>query len=197
MGKAGPEELMECKFRKEPFSVAFKWVGKASKGREVIYVQGQYENKINTWLSPEDRYFGLHRTALAPDSPLVRSRSRYPITTAGLWWPVGQFRQLVAALDKGDKRYGTLSYVGPRTRPEYPRPMELVEHTVPPGAEAVLPGGGKRQWFFDPDGHLPLLIITADEHGQEVEYYCYTDVQPATNLTDADFNPEKQWAGRR
>jgi hypothetical protein len=198
-GKETREEVLVCKFRKEPFSVHFKWIGQAFKDREVIYVAGQHENKIHTWLSAEDRVLGplIKQVAYPPDSPMVRSRSRYPITTAGVWWPVQMFSRLSKALEAGDKRYGTLTYVGPQAMPQYPgKQMELVEHTVPAGAESVMPGGGKRQWYFDPETHLPLLIIAHDDRGQRVEYYCYTDVQPVSGLTDDDFNPEKLWTKR-
>src|SRR5262245_1660649 len=35
-GKDGPEEVLSCKFRKEPFSVYFKWIGQYKSGREVV-----------------------------------------------------------------------------------------------------------------------------------------------------------------
>jgi hypothetical protein len=200
-GKDTPKEIILCKFRKQPFSVAFKWVGEAYKGREVLYVQGQHENKITTHLvAPEDRLSAMFmhsdRVALAPDNSLVRQKSRYPIATSGLWAPVTLFARLLAAQEQGDKRLGSLTYLGLQDRPEYRKKMEAVEHVIPPGAESVLPGGGRRLWFFDPDNHLPLLITTRDAHGVEVEYYCYTDVQPALTLTDDDFNPDKQWPKR-
>src|SRR5207237_1143271 len=45
-GKARPEELVFVKFRQEPWSVYFKWIGPEAKGREVVYVKGQYDNRI-------------------------------------------------------------------------------------------------------------------------------------------------------
>src|SRR5205085_3781407 len=37
-GKDQPEELLLVKFRKQPTSVYFKWLGKEGHGREVVYV---------------------------------------------------------------------------------------------------------------------------------------------------------------
>jgi hypothetical protein len=196
-GKDGPEEVVECKFRKEPFSVYFKWIGQSFKGREVIFVQGQHDSKIHTWMSPSESYFGMKRApALAPDSPLIRSRSRHTITSAGIWQPVAQFARLVVAQAQGDTRLGKMTYLGNQKHVEYEKLMETVEQVIPPGGEAALPGGGKRTWAFDADTHLPLLIATRDDKGQVVEYYCYTEVQHAPALSDNDFHPEKQWAKR-
>ncbi len=52
--EAKPEEVMMMKFRKDTWSVHLKWVGKVGQGREVLYVRGQYENKIHTRLAAGD-----------------------------------------------------------------------------------------------------------------------------------------------
>src|SRR5262249_676033 len=56
-GKDSPEETLLVKFRKEPWSVYFKWLGKQSQGREATYVKGEYENKIHTLLADGDMPF--------------------------------------------------------------------------------------------------------------------------------------------
>jgi hypothetical protein len=38
-GKDGPEEVMFVKFRKQPWSVYFKWIGPEAQGSEVVYVE--------------------------------------------------------------------------------------------------------------------------------------------------------------
>src|SRR5437899_386649 len=74
-GKDKPEEVLLFKFRKEPWSVYFKWLGQEGAGREVIYVKGQHENKIHTLLAAGDMPLmpAGRRIALAPDSLVVRS----------------------------------------------------------------------------------------------------------------------------
>src|SRR5262249_61956774 len=85
-GKLSPEEIMLMKFRKEPFSVYFKWLGEEGKGREVVYVKGRYEGKLHPLLAAGDMPLAKagSRMALAPDSFLVRSACRHPITQAGI-----------------------------------------------------------------------------------------------------------------
>ncbi len=85
-GTAKPEEVMLFKFRKEPWSIHFIWVGKIGHDREVLYVKGQFDNKIHTRLAAGDAPFmpAGHLMALDVDSSLVRSASRHSITEAGI-----------------------------------------------------------------------------------------------------------------
>jgi hypothetical protein len=198
-GKEKPREVMLFKFRKQPFSVYFKWTGVEGQGREAIYVQGQHEGKIHTLLADND-VLGIRgggRFAVAPDSFMVKGRTRHPITEAGIGSLVEHFGRLVEAADRGDPRSGQLAYLGPQSRPELPAPPEAVQQTIPPGGESLLPHGGRRWWFFAADSHLPVLVITHDEKDHEVEYYCYDSLQvPAAPFTDDDFNPDRLWPKR-
>ncbi len=201
-GKDKPEEVLLFKFRKQPWSAYFKWIGEESNGREAVYVKGRYENKIHTRLVPGDMPALLmppnRRLALAVDSPMVVSASRRSIADAGVGTLVERFGALADAAEKGDSRRGTVSYLGPQARPESKKPYEAVQHVIPPGLEPHLPRGGKRVWLFDADPAwpLPVLVVTHDERGHEVEYYCY-DRFLFTQFDDDDFNPDKLWPARR
>ncbi len=197
-GKYQPEEVLLFKFRREPFSVYFKWVGPVGKGREVVYVKGRHENKIHTLLAAGDMPFAPagKRIALAPDSVLVRSSSRHSIAEAGLGSLVDRFGAVLDALERGDTTRGTLNYLGPQQRPEFADPLDAVEWRLPPGADPTLPRGGKRWCFVDRDSRLPVLIVTHDERGQEVEHYRYDRFQ-VVPLDDDDFDPDKLWGRPR
>jgi hypothetical protein len=195
-GKNHPEEVMLFKFRKEPWSVYLKFVGKEGRGREVVFVKGRHEGKIHTRTAAGDIPFtaaGTH-IALAPDNFLVRANSRYPITEAGIGVLIERFGRLLQGLEQGRSDQGPLKYLGLRQRPEFARPVEAVEQTIPVRGEPALPRGGRRFWFFDPDTRLPALIIALDDKGQEVEYYCYDQLQTVVSLGDDDFNPN--WLGK-
>jgi hypothetical protein len=198
-GKNNPEEVILFKFRKQPWSLHFKWLGSVSQGREVLYVKGHYEDKIHTRLAAGDSVFmpAGKVISLAVDSPLVRSASRHPITEAGIGASLDRLTALLDAQDRGDRRRGTLQAAGPQSRPEYPQPVETIEHVIPPGAEPELPRGGRRLYCFDPDWHLPLLVATRNDRGQEVEYYRYDRLQAPVHLDADDFNPDKLWATPR
>ncbi|MCI0380709.1 MAG: DUF1571 domain-containing protein [Gemmataceae bacterium] len=194
-GSVQPEELILFKFRREPWSVYFKWLGPEAKGREVIYVKGRYENQIQTLTAANDIFLlpAGRRIKMSPVSILVKSKSRYPITEAGLGALIDRFGRLVTGMEKGDPREGQGKYLGPMKRPEFEHKLEAVQQTLPPKADPVLPGGGNRLWFFDPHLSLPVLVVTQDQTGREVEYYCHDRIQFPVRLDDDDFNPDVLW----
>jgi len=197
-GVAKPEEVLLFKFRKEPWSIHFKWVGKVGQGREVLYVKGQYDNKITTRLAAGDVPLmpaGM-KMSLDVNSPMVRSASRHAITDAGLGACIDRLGGWLDANERGDKSHGVLTDLGLQKRPEpdfHDQPVRAVQLTIPPGAEAELPNGGRRLYFFDPDKHLPMLITTYDDKNQEVEYYHYDRLLAPAGLDADDFNPDKLW----
>ncbi len=194
-GTAKPEEILLFRFRKEPWSVYFKWLGPAGRGREVIYVKGQYENKIHTRLAAGDAPLMPAGTkmALAVDSLLVRSASRHSITEAGIGAGIDRIGALLDAQEHGNKSRGVLTDLGLQKRPEYDQPVRGAELVIPAGVEPELPNGGRRQFFFDPEYHLPLLLVTHDDKNQEVEYYHFDRLLAPGHLDAADFDPDKLW----
>jgi hypothetical protein len=150
-----------------------------------VYVKGKYESKLHIRTSP-----GSTALALAPDSFLVKRSSRHPITEAGVCAIVDMFAGAVAALDKGQH---PLRYLGVVKRPDFDEGTQLegVEQDLAPGADPNLPRGGRRQLYFNTANHLPALVITRDDHGQEVEYYRFDRFQSRVKLDDDDFNPDR------
>jgi hypothetical protein len=194
-GKAKPEELLLVKFRKQPYSVHFQWVGPEAEGREVIYVQGQHGDVIHTLtakgdvpLMPAGQVFKV-----SPNSALVRGRSRYPITEAGVGPLIERFARLADAVEKGLVNADSIRDLGQLRRPEFENKVDGIEQAVETGSDPTLPGGGRRLWFFDSVHHLPSLVITYDEMGREVEYYCHDQFDLAARLEDRDFDPAKLW----
>lgn len=198
-GRQSPEEIIFFKFRREPFSVYLKWIGEEAKGREAVYVKGRYENKIHSKMPPGNVLLALagSRHALALDSLLVKASSRHSITQAGLENLVEHFGLLVDALERKDPKAGSMRSLGPLKRPECENIVEAVMHVIPPGADPLLPRGGQKLWFFDTRNHLPVLIITQDEAGQEVEYYCHDHIEFPVRIGDDDFNPDRLWGPKQ
>lgn len=195
-GEMNPEEVILFKFRNEPWGVYLKWLGKEGQGREVVYVKGRYESKIHSLLAAGDIPFmpAGKRMALAPDSFLVKSATRHPITQAGIGSGIEKIGEFLTAVERGDRRAGTAAIVGPVQRPEFDKPAYGIEHVLTAGYDPSMPGGGKRTYFFDPANGLPTLITAKDERGQEVEYYRYDRLQPGVKLDDSDFDPDVLWA---
>jgi len=189
VGKTNPEEIILASFRKTPFSVYFKWIGTEGHGRELVYVHGQHAGKVHTLLAPTDPRFLGKVASLAPDSALLRARSRHPITQAGMGGLLESFAKVLGA--------GVpVKYLGTVQRPEYETPLEGVEHPITQALDAQLPGG-RRWWFFDPATGLPALVIAHNAAGQEVEWYCFDRLLLNVGLDNDDFDPAKLWQGKR
>jgi hypothetical protein len=190
---------MEFRFRKAPWSVYFKWLGPAGRGREVVYVKGQGDDKIHMLLAAGDMPLAPagKRMALSPDNMLVRAASRHPITEAGLGASIDRIGQILEALDRGDQRKGTLNDLGNINRPEFAVPVPAIEHVLPPGLDPNLPRGGRCLYCFDLETNLPVVVSMRDSQGQEVEYYFYDRLQYPVRLDDNDFNPDKLWGKPR
>ncbi len=191
-GKPQPEELILVKVRRKPFSVNLKWLGNEGKGREVIYVDGKFGNKLQILTAPGEvfPFAPPTRFNFSPDDRMVKSKTRRPITETGFGNLIDIFARVVSGAVAGDMRLGTVKYLGPLERKEFQRPVEAVHHKIPPGYEAGLPKGGQRWWYFDPTHGLPVLVITHDETG-EVEYYRHDLVQWPARLDDLDFDPDR------
>ncbi len=192
-GQDQPEEIIQFRFRRGPLSVHMKWLGDEAKGREIIYVQGQHDGKLHLLTGVGDLFGpGKHMT-FAPDSSLIRSKSHYPVTDAGIGAAVTRFANLMDAIAHKQTNLGSAKYLGKQNRPEFPKPLEGVEQTLPPGLESYLPKGGTRDYYFDESLGLPTLIVTFDTNHHEVEYYCFDRLQTPVDLDDADFDPASLW----
>lgn len=193
-GRMQPEEQMVFKFRQQPWSVYFKWVGNEHKGREVIFVKGQHDGKIHTLTAAGDGFLGAGKHwAVSPDNMLVKANSRHAITESGVGVLIERFGELLDRIERRDPAAGTMTYLGGVRRPEFETAVEGVRQHIPPGVEKGLEQGGQRLWFFDPVYSFPLLTITTDLAGQELEYYCYHRFQVSAPFSDADFNPKALW----
>ncbi len=192
-GKDQPEEIILFKFRRAPLSVLCKWLGKEAHGREIVYVKGQYEDKIHVLTGQGDFLGPGRRMAFIPDSPLVRKNLRYPVADASLGAVTVRFNTLVDAVEHGQHNMGTAKYLPDQNRPEFPVPVEAVEQTIPAGLEAGLSKGGVRFYYFDPVLNMPTLVVTFDHNRHQVEYYCFDRLQAPVDLDDADFDPNLIW----
>jgi hypothetical protein len=194
-GKPQPEEVMLFRFRKQPWSVYMKWLSEAGRGREVIYVKDRHGNQLHTLLAAGDHPLkpAGSRLSLPIDSVFVRMACKRPITEAGIGASINRLGGILDALARGENSRGTLADLGVQTRPDYETPLALVEQTVPHGVDPALPRGGRRLYGFDTQNHLPVLVVTQDDKGQEVEYYRYDRLQYPVRLDDDDFDPDKLW----
>jgi hypothetical protein len=195
-----PQEELQYRFRRDPYSVHIKWVGLEGQGRELIYVAGKFDNKVQILTGKGEGLIvpaGM-RVARLPTDKDVRAKSRHDIREPGMGISVDWFGRVVAVVEKDPAQAKRLKYLGVvKGRPERPSGLEGVEETLPPDWEPMLPRGGKRVTYFDPDPAspsygLPILITAYTEAGRECEYYFFDRLRP-TKPTDADFDPDRLW----
>lgn len=195
-GKQLPKDEVEYRFRQQPLSVYMKVLSEDGQGREVMYVQGQFDNQIHLITGKGDnRLVGAgFKTSMDPNDSRATAKSRYRITEAGLGRTITGVQKAIES--HGKKGGCAVKALGQVKRPESPYPLEGVE--IVPGSPDfdMIPGGGSRQVFFDPKPDspsylLPVLVITRDRGGREVEYYSFTRFKVPAGTTDADWNPAK------
>jgi hypothetical protein len=79
-------QVMDVKLRHAPFSLYMKWLegeGTGVKGRQLIYVDGQYDNKL--MIQPGGLPGRLTGTlGFTLDDPMVTAEARHPATECGL-----------------------------------------------------------------------------------------------------------------
>lgn len=205
IGKAeGALEEVLFQYRKKPLSVYMRNIGEASRGREVLYVDGQHEGKMHVVIGEGDgSLFAKAGSKLAfpPNSPLVTGKSRHRITEAGFGEQLAKFSRMITLVENGSRPNGIRS-LGKVDRKEYSYPLDGLEFHLQPGDDPNLPRGGKKFIYFDmkegsPGYGFPVLISTLDDKGKEVEYYCFDRFKNPAKLTDADFNPDRLQGKRK
>jgi hypothetical protein len=186
--------------RRQPFSVHIKCLGGENEGREMIYVAGRPDDTMNVLTGKGDILCGL-RMEMSIKSERVTSQSRRTIAEAGFGHVVRRFSLAIDRFLAGQPKASEFESIGLQTRTESRAPMDVLVQHLPPGDEALLPHGGKRFWHFNqdadlPERHLPTLVITFDDRGQEVEYYFHDRLLPRVNLENRDFDADQVWTKR-
>jgi hypothetical protein len=194
-GKALPREESVYRFRKQPLSVYNKVLSDAGQGREMLYVRGQFGDKMHVLTGKGDNALvgAGFKTDLDPDSKTAASKSRWKVYEAGF---SRNLSALSKAIGSADARHATVKFLGNVKRPEYPYELAGVEFSVRPGAELHLPKGGLRKIFFDTKADstsfgLPVIVTTQDADGKEVEYYCFSKFKIPSGWSEADWNPSR------
>ena len=175
-------ETMAMKFREQPFGVYLKWTGSVSKGQEVIFVKGRYDDKAVVHPSG---LLGLilRKVSLDPEGKMALRHSRRPISYAGmqnmLHLVLGQSEAAKAA---GDLR---IEYLG--TRKEAGGDAYVFNRILPDAK-----GYPCHQLFIFIDRQY-LLPVRTEAYlwdGRLLSDYRYTDLNLNPGLTDTDFDPD-------
>ena len=175
------------KFRAEPFSVYFNFTDPEHAGRQVLFVENQYEGKM--LVREASGLSSLAGTVrLAPDSALVAANSRHPITQAGL----ANLTRGVVERWTAETRYGECDVKYFAEAELEGRPVVVIEasHPVP---RREFRYARTRLWM-DKETKLPVRVQNYEFRrggGEPVlaEDYTYVDIQTDVRLGDRDFHP--------
>ncbi|MGL4465819.1 MAG: DUF1571 domain-containing protein [Planctomycetia bacterium] len=196
-GPKAKQEIMLMRFRSQPRSVFYQWLDDRNAGRECVWVDGRNRGMLTTRGGKGDFFFVGKRIEVDPLGALARARSKYPITESGLDRMVARLDNAFKRIETGEASLGTLIYRGTTRRPEYDEPLVHLVQDVPPKADAALPAGAVRDWYFEADTARLALMVTKDRKGQQIEYFCMDRFVADPTLGDDDFDPDRLWPGAK
>lgn len=175
----------QVKIRHQPFSVYMGFMA-PNEGREVLYVDGQNENKLLAHDSGIKSIVGT--VALDPNSRQAMSESRHPVTNIGM-------KNLVAKMItvwEGETKYGESDVKYYPNAKLGNMDCKVIENTHP------VP---RRQFnyhitrlYIDKATNLPVRVehyaFPQEQGGQPVliEQYTYTNIRPNAGLDNTAFD---------
>jgi hypothetical protein len=197
-GKTCHEDLVMLTVRSAPFAVHIKCLpGSENEGREILFVPDRQAENLQVLTGKGDVLSGM-RMDVSLKSEMVTAHCRRGLNEVGFANIVQRFHLAVDRYLASQSGCSTFEPLGLQTRSESRAPMEVVLQRIAATEEPLLPHGGTRYWHFSADAdlaerHLPTLIITFDDKGQEVEYYFHDRLLPKVSLESQDFDADKKW----
>jgi hypothetical protein len=187
------KQEMQMKFRTKPFSVYFHYQGGSADGRQAIYVDGRYDNKL---IVKEANGIGSYLPGgvhLRLDDARVVAENRYPVTHVGI---AKMLETTIHDWEKESKVLGDdvdVQFFPHAKLKEIPCQAVQVTHLKKLGDLKY----HLNRVYFDRESRLP---VRAERYGWPVregdkppllEEYRYTNLKVNVNLTDADFDPAR------
>jgi len=179
--KVNPEEKIIIKFKK-PYSIYLKWISKAHKGRESIYVEKKNNNKI---IAHEGGLLRFITLTVDPFGPIAMKGNRHPITELG-FEPIikNTEKDIKRAIKEGKKDY----IIYDRGRQNvYGRDVQIIERIIYEDKNKSY-YSWKFHAYIDVEHYLPIAIINWDFNKELMEKYVFKDLRINTGLTDKDFS---------
>jgi hypothetical protein len=180
-----PAEDVVLSIRRDPKAIRLEWPEGPHKGREVIYCADAHGGLMHVNMA--DAPVPVQRLTLPPDSPLILSNSRHPITEAGFETILDHLEAALAASRSGSPAGGRLTDAGLEQPVPLERPCQKLVQVKPSGETWVV--------YIDPQSHLPALVQANAANGDLLERYIFRDPRPdRPELTEAAaFDPDRRW----
>lgn len=191
------QELQTCqlKLRHKPFSVYMKWIEGGDVGRQVLFVEGQHDDKLLVKLG--GRKALLPTLKLDPSGSMALKESRHPVVELGLL----HLSELILKYRKRDltlKEGVHWQMITDQKVMDRECNCWVVEYD----SKEIEPTYRKSITYIDKELSIPICIRNFGWPEEEVasndaqsldeatliEYYGYKDLQFETRLTDGDFD---------
>lgn len=178
-GVLGDEERMAFKW-KRPFSVYVRVEEGSDRGQEIIYVQGEYEDKMI--VNPGGILGGM-TVKIAPDSGIVTRNNRHIITEAGITPTLERIISIITT-DMSD--------------PSSPIQVECIDRVMFQDKPCSLILVHESHYaylteiYLYRDSLLPAAFISYNEAGELIESYRYREYRVNIGLTEYDFDPDNE-----
>jgi outer membrane lipoprotein-sorting protein len=183
-GELEKDELTVIKFQK-PFKLYLKWLTGKNEGAELLYVEGENDNKM---LVHKKILFGTRTLKLDPDGFWVRKFSRHSIKDAGFGGIINRsYAQFAEAKKNNEVLTVSCSMEEVNGR---------LTHKV---AFAVSPHGRHNGYYcrsaieyFDAENFLPVKVIFWLWEDDEAESFTFNNVKLNVGLNGEDFDKDNK-----
>lgn len=189
-------QTIEFKMRHKPFSVYMKWIEGGDVGRQALFVEGQYDDKLQVKLGGKKGTL-LPVVKLDPTGAMAMKESRYPVTEMGIL----QLTELLLKYryrDLGLKQGVRWEIIQDQKFCDQPCDCLVVEYA----SREIDPVYRRAITYLDKQTSFPVCVRNfgwpsegvdatdpkALDEATLIEYYGYTDIQLEHRLSDADFD---------
>ena len=180
-GHERKEEVIACSFRDRPFSVRMDWRKNPGSAKALLYVEGEYDNKVFVVLHGLASF--LTKTQSLPlSSPLIKDASRFPVTDFGMRAGLARARRVwSAAKARGELRVTVRDEVLEQTG----RRCWVLRR--PRFKEAELDGVMESTLWIDRETWLLACSVETGKKDQLLGRYIYADVGLNPSFDPATF----------
>jgi len=172
----GKPETISIKFRK-PFEVYMKWVKSPNLGRELLYVEGQNDDKVIVKMTG---FIGILFSVIRITPEETQRKGQHGIKDVGVGNMIDRIiEQTRIAQSNGD---AVLYYHG--IKEVNGRQVHEVERILPQKSYYPV---HRLVVYIDQTLNLPVEIFGYDWNDKMVEHYHYTELNIQAKLEDSDF----------
>jgi len=186
-GKLRDQQTIEAAFRRQPFSVAMKWIENAPKGDRVLYVEGMWDGQMlirPTGWAAQLAMGG--QTLRDPTGKEVMESTLRPVTMFGFENSLKNLLEVYrTAKERGDlvEEFGGFAKIDDR-------PVLVLVRKLPAAADYP---SAKTVTYIDMEYLVPVMVEGYDWTTPQPEFMCryiFKDIRFNVGLTDDRFTPQ-------